>query len=159
MNHRTRLVLICVFLAAVAVTASGATPEELADVLNFSASLADLDEATRSGAGGLLQDDRFFVVEGVVAAIEIVSPDPDNFVAELELVSGRWQGVTSVESYRAVVRVAGPAFAARIPTRPSRNPPPGIIETNQRLLIVARIGEVRGPGTVVLDALYARAIR
>lgn len=156
------VLLITLFVLFFVVAASwAATPEELEEVVNLDVSLAVLDQAVQRGRAAILEDERFFVVEAIVSTIAFVNADPENpedFVAEIEIVSGEWRSVRQVVAYRAIARVTGPEFAARIPTRPSRNPPPGVIEANSQVLVVGTIREVRGD-VAVLDALYIRNLQ
>ncbi len=159
-SYRTLLaaLLLALFLSFAGGTVWAATPEDLEDVVNLDVSLAVLDQAVQRGRAAILEDDRYFILEAIVSTIVIVNEDPENFVAEIEIVSGEWRSVRQVVAYRAIARVTGPEFAARIPSRPSRNPPPGLIEANSQVLVVGTIREVRGD-VAVIDALHVRILQ
>jgi hypothetical protein len=122
--------------------------------------LSQLDEATAS-AYGLM--DRFLLLDGTVTNILILDPSEENFLAQVELVSGEWIGLEDVRSYSCWVLFSGPRFASKFPARVPRNRPPGIITANDHILIVAialqTVEISEGEMAWVLEGIHARPLR
>ena len=122
--------------------------------------LSQLDEAT-ARAYGLM--DRFLLLDGTVTNILILDPSEENFLVQVELVSGEWIGLEEVRSYSCWVLFSGPRFASIFPARIPRNPPPGVITANDHILIVAMalqtVEIVEGETAWVLEGIHTRPLR
>jgi len=138
-------------------------PGEFDAVADFSVTvktLSQLDEAM-AVAYGLM--DRFLLLDGTVAAILILDPSEEDFLVQVELVSGEWIGLEEVRSYSCWVLFSGSRFAGMFPARVPRNPPPGVIKTNDRILVVAMalqtVEIAEGETAWVLEGTHARRLR
>ncbi len=122
--------------------------------------LSQLDEATAS-AYGLM--DRFLLLDGTVANILILDPAEENFLVQVELVSGEWIGLEEVRSYSCWVLFSGPRFAGMFPARVPRTPPPGVITANDHILIVAMalqtVEIAEGETAWILEGIHARPLQ
>jgi len=122
--------------------------------------LNQLDEAT-AAAYGLM--DRFLLLDGTVTNIIVLDANEESYLAQVELVSGEWVGLDEVRSYSCWVLFSGPRFAGVFPARVPRNPPPGVIATNQTILIAAiplQTVEIAEDETAwVLEGIYVRPLK
>ena len=155
--------LVCAILAlSLAVAAFGVDKETFDQVVDFDASLQALAVQAQRAPDALMQNDAVLVLNGVVSAVNVVDPNPETFRAEIDVVSGQWRGLEQIVMYKAAVIVQGPEFAQRIPTRRSRNEPPGgTIERNKEVIIVGTIAGVAddpetGRTIPVLNGFYIR---
>jgi hypothetical protein len=122
--------------------------------------LNQLDEAT-AREYGLMH--RFLLLDGTVTNIMVLDATPENYLVQLELVSGEWIGLDDVRSYSCWVLFSGPKFAEVFPTRVPRNPPPGVVKANDPILIVAlplQTVEI-APGEMawVLEGVHVRLLQ
>jgi hypothetical protein len=146
-----------------ATAAFGADKASFDDVVDFEASLESIAVQARRAPDQLLENSNVLVIDGVIAAVNVVDPNPESFRAELDLITGEWVGLERVVMYKAAVLVEGAEFAPRIPTRRSRREPPGgTIERNKRVIVVGTIaGIADDPATgrpiPVLNAFYVRS--
>jgi hypothetical protein len=122
--------------------------------------LSGLDEAT-AAAYGLL--DRFLLLDGTVTNILVLDANEESYLVQVELVSGEWIGLDEVRSYSCWVLFSGPRFAGVFPARLPRNPAPGVIASNDTILIVAKplqtVEIAEGEIAWVLEGIYARPLR
>jgi hypothetical protein len=155
--------LVCAIVAVLLATAVfGADKASFDDVVDFESSLESIATQARRAPDQLLENTKVFVIDGVVAAVNVVDPNPESFRAELDLVTGEWIGLERIVMYKAAAIVEGAEFAPRIPTRRSREEPPGgTIERNQRVIVVGTIAGIAddpetGRPIPVLDVFYVR---
>jgi hypothetical protein len=134
--------------------------DEVADFSVTVKTLSRLDESAAS-AYGLM--DRFLLLDGIVTNILVLDANEENYLVQIELVSGEWIGMDEVRSYSCWVLFSGPRFAGVFPTRVSRKPPPGVITSNDSILIVAKPLQTveidEGQTAWVLEGIYARPLR
>jgi hypothetical protein len=151
------------FLVISAVAAFSIDAGDFDAVAEFSVTiktLSQLDEATAK-AYGLM--DRFLLLDGTVTNVLVLDSDKENYLVQVELVSGEWIGLDEVRSYSCWVLFSGPRFATVFPARVPRTPPPGVIQTNDQILIVAAVLQTvevaEGESAWVLEGIYARPLR
>lgn len=139
------------------------TPQAFREEVDVQISLAELDAAVDDMA--LLESiaGRVVIVDGIASSITVYSEDPNDFYVEVELVSGRWNGVESVEMYKAFVFLDDPAFTGRLAERIPRDPDPELIIRNDRVLVAGRLVSLaedpEGRLVPVLQAYDIRALR
>jgi hypothetical protein len=155
------LAVVLVFIPVPVVYAIDAG--DFDDVADFSVTvktLSQLDEAT-ARAYGLM--DRFLLLNGTVTNILILDASEEDFLVQMELVSGEWIGLEEVRSYSCWVLFSGPRFAPMFPARIPRTPPPGVIAANDHVLIVAMalqtVEIAEGETAWVLEGIHARTLR
>jgi len=160
MRARARTVLAACLLAAAAY-APAATRGDFDAVVDFSVSLKSLAAAAAGEA--VLPPGRLFILEGIVSELTVLDKEAGSFRARIELISGEWIGTEEVKSYTCLVDFSGPAYAAFFPARPPRDPGPGVVVLNARLLVVARpVGSVAGPQggrRILLEGVHYRVLR
>lgn len=136
--------------------------DDFDNLVDFSVTLEKIDEAVAAGREAALDTGKIVIVDGAISAIQIINPEPESFVAEFELVDGKWQGLEDVQMFSSIIRVSGEDFAARIPARRSRRAIPNEIKANSHVLVVGTLSELRrmsnGSTTVVMDGFYVRPI-
>lgn len=138
-----------VFLILFAVLAIGAQAptgeltqaevEQLLAILDMDTSLADIVRDAGNPVALARLSQRVVLIDGTVASTVVIEEDPESFYAEVELISGAWQGLSEVRVDRAYVVLLGSAFADRIPTRPTRVGNPAHILRNNRVLVLGRV--------------------
>ena len=136
--------------------------ENFEEIIDFSITMEDIDAAVSAGREDTLLDGRMIILDGAISAIEIIDPEPETFTAEIELVAGKWLGMSDVQMFSSVVVVSGKEFAARIPVRRRRTPAPDEIQANSHVLVAGKITGFRtfqnGRTAAVLDGFYIRPI-
>ena len=152
-------VLVLMILAPTAFAIDAGDFDAVADFSVTVKTLSRLDEAT-AAAYGLMN--RFLLLDGTVTNILVLDASEENYLVQVELVSGEWIGLDEVRSYSCWVLFSGPRFASVFPARVPRNPPPGVIATNQTVLIVAiplqTVEITEGESAWVLEGIYARPL-
>jgi hypothetical protein len=160
MRARARTVLAaCLLLAA--TFAPAATRGDFDAVVDFSVSLKTLAAAAAGEAA--LPAGRFFILEGTVSDLTVLDKEEGSFRARIELISGEWIGMEDVKSYTCLVDFSGPAFVEAFPARAPREPGPGVVVLNSRLLVVARpVGSVASPQggrRILLEGVHFRLLK
>jgi len=139
------------------------TPEAFRREIDVRTSLYELNEAVGDMAQLEEIAGRVLILDGTAATVTVYSEDPNDFYIELELVSGRWDGVESVEMFRAYVVLDDPVFAGRIAERAPRDPDPELILRNDRVLVAGRLVSLaedpEGRPVPVLHAYDIRSLR
>lgn len=117
------------------------TPEEFDQFINFNTTLEDLNLAI---AENRLEEylDRVIIFEGTVASAIVYNDDPADYYAELELITGQWEGLTAVEINRAYVILAGAYFAGRVQERAPRVVEPQHIIKNMKITIAGIVHSI-----------------
>ncbi len=159
MNKKVVGILLCIFLTGVLYADLS---EEFSNVVDFSTTFSTLyREAQKSGVQQYING-KLIIIDGSVASRTVVNKEEQDFLAELELIDGKWIGVEEVEVYKCYVQLKGPEFSARIPARRTRNKLPDEIELNSRVMIIGRVVSSRkdSTGTVfpVIEALFVRPL-
>ena len=110
-----------------------------------------------------LDTDKLLLLNGTVSSISFVNPKQENFVVQVELVSGEWVGLEEVKSYNCTVIFQGSEFYRLFPRRRPKNPSPDMISANNRVLVVAkaqnRVTNEAGELHWLLEGFYIRRIR
>lgn len=143
MKRRSILFVVFALIAITTVPAQEESPllqpDRFLEMVDLQTSLASLNAAIDDPA--MLQElaGRVLILDGVVASILLYSDDPADYYAEVELVSGSWNGVRSVEMHRAYAVLADGRFSGRLAERPPREPDPSLILRNDHVLLAARL--------------------
>jgi len=160
MKRAIGAVLVLMIWAPAAFSVDAGDFDAVADFSVTIKTLSRLDEASAS-AYGLMN--RFLLLDGTVTNILVLDANKESYLVQVELVSGEWIGLDEVRSYSCWVLFSGPRFADVFPARVPRNPPPGVISSNDAILIVAKplqTVEIAGGETAwVLEGIYARPLR
>lgn len=160
MKRAIGVVLVLILWAPAAFSIDAGDFDAVADFSVTIKTLSQLDEAAAT-AYGLM--DRFLLLDGTVTNILVLDANEENYLVQLELVSGEWIGLDEVRSYSCWVLFSGPRFAGVFPARVPRNPPPGVIAANDQILIVAiplqTVEIAEGETAWVLEGIYARPLR
>ena len=78
---------------------------------------------------------RAVIFDGTVAGILVLNPEPDEFIAELEVAGAEWEA-EEVSLFRVFVYALGPEFAGQIDSEDAQ------IRRNTRLLVIGVIDSV-----------------
>lgn len=140
-NRNLVLVLFLLFFALSGVY--GQEQEEFANLVNFGIDLETLSAMAAEQPGFFSDDAPLVIVTGSVASRLAIRPGPEDYLAEIELVDGRWQGVESVTTFRCIVRFEGPDYVSFVPARRSRRPPPEEIPLNASIIVIGKPVDVR----------------
>ena len=132
-------------------------------VADFSVTIKTLSRLDESSASAYGLMNRFLLLDGTVTNILVLDNNEESYLVQVELVSGEWIGLDEVRSYSCWVLFSGPRFANVFPARVPRNPPPGVISSNDAILIVAKplqtVEIAEGETAWVLEGIYARPLR
>jgi hypothetical protein len=160
MKRAIGVVLVLILWAPAAFSIDAGDFDAVADFSVTIKTLSQLDEAAAT-AYGLM--DRFLLLDGTVTNILVLDANEENYLVQVELVSGEWIGLDEVRSYSCWVLFSGPRFAGVFPARVPRNPPPRVIAANDQILIVAiplqTVEIAEGETAWVLEGIYARPLR
>ena len=160
MKRALGVVVLLTILIPFAFSIDSGDFDAVADFSITIKTLNQLDEAT-ARAYGLM--DRFLVLDGTVTNVMVLDASAENYLVQLELVSGEWIGLEEVRSYSCYVLFSGPRFAEVFPARVPRNPPPGVVKANDPILIVAvplQTVEISSGETAwVLEGIHVRSLR
>lgn len=152
-----------VALLMVPVAATAVTPEEFRALVAFDVTIASLAEAAETDPETLLNDNRVFIVDGVLGSVTVIDDNPDSYLVQLELVDGRWHGTERIDVFRVYVIAEGPEYEAFFPARPTPNAGGSVIQRNERILIAAQMADIfedqLGGRYAVLTAQELRVVR
>ncbi|TVQ99532.1 MAG: hypothetical protein EA403_12910 [Spirochaetaceae bacterium] len=131
--------------------------------IDFTLSLEEIHHRIEDGDIESLFTGRAVLLDGVIAEITVIDPEPESFFAQIDLVTGRWRGLDEIRLYRAYVFVQGPRFAAMIPASPPREPDPDLLTVNSRIMVAGALvdlfDEPDGGVAPVIDGFHLRPIR
>ncbi|MCF7939953.1 MAG: hypothetical protein K9L68_15270 [Spirochaetales bacterium] len=113
--------------------------EELERDFLFSRQLRDYAQAQGEERAQLLEENRYVLLEGSLASISVLDPDPASFYVQTELINGQWDGLEDVEMFKGFVFFLGEPFVPRFPRRMPRDPGPEVIKPNSHVLILASL--------------------
>lgn len=151
--------IIVTLLMFVSIFIFGQNLDDFNKVVDFNYTLKDLYIAATSNPAGEFPD-RFIVIYGAVASRAVVISDSENYLAELDVVTGEWLGVEEAVKYYCIVQLVGPDFEKAVPARRSRNPNPAEIALNSQIIAVAKVTGLRqlesGETVPILHAYYVR---
>lgn len=158
-----RCIIACGVLTLIPVLSAAVSPAEFRELVAFDITLAALAEAAERDPENLLEDERIFIVDGVLGSVTIIDSDPEYYLVQLELVDGRWHGTERLDVYRVFVLAEGPEYARLFPARVSPDSAAEAVQRNERVLIAARVvnvfeDEFGGPYPV-LEAYQIRVVR
>lgn len=160
MSRFARAAVLGAFLLSLA-RLSAAEPRSDFDRVDFSITLKDL--AAAAAGERQLPQGRLFILDGTVTSLSFLDKEEASFRVRAELMSGEWIGLEDVKSYTCVVTFSGSEWFPIFPARPPRNPPPGTVLANSRVIVVARplgvIAEPGGPKVVSLEGLALRLLQ
>lgn len=155
-----KCILFIFFIAIAILLVSGESKQDFDNTVDFSVTFKDLFDGVNSGKS--FDTKKFIVIDGSITARIVVNKEEDNFIAELELVNGEWEGLEEVEIYKCFVVLKGSDFLKRIPVKRSRKKLPNEIELNSRVLVIGKIISTRkddeGLIIPVLEVIYVRPL-
>ncbi len=134
-----------------------------AATVDFSITLQEIHRILEDEGPAGLPTDRAVVIDGVVAEIVVIDPEPESFLVQIELVTGRWIGLEEIHLYRAYVFVEGPQFVERVSDRAAANDQHGVVTPNSRIIVLGNIVDVfadpDGSSAPIIDGIDLRLIR
>lgn len=137
--------------------------EQFRSAVAFGTSLADVSAAADDMAELQEMAERVLILDGVAASVTVYSVEEDDFYVEVELVSGSWEGLESMNVHTAYVVLDDVSFADQVAEREPRDPPANMILRNRRVLVAGRLVNVAEAPTgeliPVIQAFEARVIR
>lgn len=118
-------------------------PVDFRAVYEFETSLSEIiDRIDDPTFTDRLFNEVVVVFDAVVSDVIVFSPDPADYYAEVEVVTGQWIGLEDVRLDRAIVFIADPALAGRVAERAPRDPDPDLILRNSKILVAGRLYQV-----------------
>ncbi|MFP4363608.1 MAG: hypothetical protein ACLFR1_07035 [Spirochaetia bacterium] len=155
------LILVVLLLCSALFHIYAADIDELQEIMDFTLTLGDLDEIVQNQEYNQLSMDKFYLIQGSIGSIIVAERDPENFLAEIEIVNGEWVGLDEIRMYRCFVQLAGPDFAERFPIRRSQENE-NSIQLNQEVFVLVKVIGVApledGGEALVLQGHYVRTL-
>jgi hypothetical protein len=150
--------LFVLFLSGITLALASLEKKDFDKIVDFSLDI--------KGISKIVQDPRFnpgvynraLVFDGSVAGILVLNSDPAEFMAEIEVAGGEWEGMDNVSLFRVFVYALGPQFAPRIAGEAAD------ITRNSRVLVAGVIDsvytdEADGKNYAVILAHHIRLIQ
>ena len=135
-------------------------PQAFVKIVRFETSLRELGTAVNDPELAAALIDRILVFDGVVSSVSVWAADtPRDFYAEIELVSGTWTDIATLESYRALIIATGSSFAPRVFARKPHEPERGQVYRMQRVLIAGTLQGFAKLGGSEIPVIEAYEIR
>lgn len=151
MDRLSTLVVVLIVVAATAFGQDSATtPQEIMPAqefdrrLDFHSTLEKLNNLIQEEQSIESVANRIVIFPATVRNVVVYEPEPQNFYAELELVTGEWKQIDAVSLYRGYLILIGPYFAETVTQRPPRDPAPDLIYEGKRVLVAGQVAEI-GP--------------
>jgi hypothetical protein len=138
---KRNLLVLLIFFGSIAMLFA-ANQKDFDNTVNFSLNIEQIDTLVSQSKQAQIDRNRYLILNGAVASIEIIRPDEKDFLALIELVSGKWTGLEKVSLYRVYVILSGPEYFKRLPAQPPRTPEPGMIAVNDKILVVGTFADV-----------------
>jgi len=130
----TVITAILLVVAAAAPSAFSLTRADFDRVVDFSITLKDLAAVADGQAS--LPAGRIVILNGTVSDVNVISKDEGSFRVRIELITGEWIGTEDVKSYSCYVDFTGPQYFKIFPARAPREPVPGTVVINSRVIVV-----------------------
>jgi hypothetical protein len=153
-------VIAATLLAAAATAAFSLTRADFDRVVDFSITVKDLAavaEGKESFPAGKL-----VILNGTVSDVNVISKDEATFRVRIELITGEWIGTEDVKSYTCYVDFNGPQYFKVFPARPPREPVPGTVVINSRVIVVGQPVQVvstpLGEKRVLVQGMLVRPV-
>ncbi|HUX52480.1 MAG TPA: hypothetical protein VMW73_16955 [Spirochaetia bacterium] len=129
-------------------------------VVDFNLNVQQIDTLVSQSKQGEIDPGKFLVLNGSVASIEVIRPAEKDYLALVELVTGKWTGLEKVNLYRVYLILSGPGFFKRMPAREPVNPPSDMIAVNDQIMVVGTYADVGqapdGKNVAVIRGLEVR---
>ncbi len=156
-----RPALLCLVLLLAAATGIPALSRADFDrVVDFSVTLKTLAAVAEGKAP--MPGGRMLLLSGTVSDINVLSKDDAGFRVRVELIAGEWIGLEDVRAYACYVDFSGAEFSRIFPARPPREPTPGVVALNSRVIVVGTpvdiVTSALGQKRVLLRGAYIRVI-
>ncbi len=135
------------------------------NIIDFSVTIKTLNQmAVGEGSPASSIDlNKLFLLNGTASSITIINSKENEFQVLVDLVSGEWLGLEDVKSYHSLILFEGPEFYRIFPKRKPKQPVPGLITPNDRIMVVARairlVTTETGKKSWLLKGFYVRSIR
>ncbi len=156
-----RTALIAAVLVVGCLTAlSGQNAKSFDSIVDFGLNVAQIDTLVANQQEKQIDPDKYLLLNGAVASIEIIRPGEKDFLAVGELVAGQWIGLSKVDLYRVYVIFSGPEFFNRFPVRVPTPAPAGTIQMNDQVIVVGKLAGfddgLDGRRAAYVNAVYVR---
>ena len=130
------LVILIVFLIIIQINSEDF--DDLNKIIDIKVTLKDL-ATNQTLTNELIQSGKYVFVSGTIVSRVVINQEIEDYLAEIEIVDGEWQGFDDVFSYKSIIQLSGSDFHGRIPVRRSRREIPGEIKLNSNVIILAKI--------------------
>ena len=131
-------------------------------VVDFSVTLKTLALNAGNPQADFAQQEKYLILNGTITGIQLLDPEQATFRARVELVTGEWDGLEEVRSYRCFVLFEGPEFFRLLPKR--KNPASAVqVGVTDRVIVVARaiepLADPSGGADWLLRGFHLRLLR
>ncbi len=132
--------------------------EELKNILNLNATLKTSNTDTAL-LDSLIENHSLVLFSGTVASRTVINGEEADFLGELELIDGEWQGTDAVTMFKSILLLEGPDYFHAIPQRRSRRTDPREISTNTRFMVIGEAVDKRETSEGVFPVIKVRFLR
>lgn len=137
-----KTILFLVF-SGIALALPSLEKKDFDRIIDFSLDIKGISRIAQDPGFDSAAHGRIVIFDGSVTGILILNPDPGEFMAEIEVAGGEWEGLESVSLFRVFVYALGPDFADRIaPPADGSTAPADAIGMNSHLLVAGSIDSV-----------------
>ncbi|MDR1932136.1 MAG: hypothetical protein LBQ57_04835 [Spirochaetales bacterium] len=156
--------ILLLLFSGIALTLASLEKKDFDRIVDFSLDIKGISKIVQAPGFNPAAHGRAVIFDGSVAGILVFNPDPAEFMAEIEVAGGEWEGLENVSLFRVFVYVLGPDFAGRLETPDSGSAARAdAITMNCRLLIAGSLDsvytdEADGKNYAIILAHYIRVI-
>jgi hypothetical protein len=149
---------LCVLLlSGIALALPSLEKKDFDEIVDFSLDIKEISKIVQDPGFNPAAHTRTLVFDGSIAGILVLEEDPGEFMAEIEVAGGEWEGMNEVSLFRVFVYALGPQFAPRITGEAAD------ITRNSRVLVAGVIDgvytdEADGQNYAVILAHHIRLI-
>ncbi|MDR1317539.1 MAG: hypothetical protein LBK13_11775 [Spirochaetales bacterium] len=157
-----KLIFALVFSGIALSVLSSLEKKDFDRIVDFSLDLKGISRAVQTPGFDPRGHERVVIFEGAVNGILVLNAEPGDFLAEIEVAGGEWEGTQSISVFRVFVYVMGPEFARRIAVDTDEGGQDAI-SRNARILVAGSIdsvytSEADGKNYAVILAHYIRVV-
>jgi hypothetical protein len=157
MKEIMKKTLCALFLSGIALTLPSLEKKDFDEIVDFSLDIKGINKIVQDPKFTPAAHSRTLVFDGSIASILVLDPNPEEFMAEIEVAGGEWEDMDKVSLFRVFVYALGPQFAARITGEAAD------ITRNSRVLVAGVIDSVYtdekdGKNYAVILAYHIRLI-
>lgn len=152
--------ILLIALLAASLSAFADSKDDFNGVVDFSSSLEVIDTMVKEGKEAEVSREKVFLIEGAISLVTVVDRNPGSYLAEIEIITGRWIGLERVIMSKCIIRFSGSSYAEIFPYNP-RNATENTIYLNDHIFaacVFSEVTEINGEKVAVFEGFQVRKI-